>query len=104
MLSIDLKAGYALYVAFAAREPDAVAEVNNLFPGPSECFACASAIPDAVPGLFCGEDPKAPTKSCILAPLCAECMALPPIYRLAKVNRMLAAMFGTRRARMLKPN
>jgi hypothetical protein len=104
MYSMPLREGYALYQRFVAREADAVAEVNGLFPVPSECFACASAIPDDVPGLFVAEEPKNPTKTAIIAPLCAACMELPPLYRMARIDRMMRAMFGTRRTRMLKPS
>jgi hypothetical protein len=105
MLSAPLPVAMALYIRWEARDPEALAEVAEMFPPNSGCFACGSEVGDD-PGLFSGEDPAAKRQNAILAPLCAACMALPKLYRMAKIRRMMRAMFGDKvgHPRMLKLN
>jgi hypothetical protein len=105
MLSAPLPVAMALYLRWEARDPTALAEVGEMFPAGSECFCCGSAVGDK-PGLLSTEDPAAKRKNAILAPLCPTCMALPKLYRMAKIRRMLRAMFGDKvgHPQMLKPD
>jgi hypothetical protein len=105
MLSAPLSDAMRLYIEWERRAPEALAEVREMFPPDSECFTCGQPV-GTNPGLLSAEDPAAKRTSAILAPLCTDCMALPRLYRMARVNRMLKAMFGSNlgRARMLKPD
>ena len=97
--------GFNLFNRWSARDPEARAEVGALFPLGSECFACAQPV-GTEPGLWCCEDPTRPRTGAVLGSLCAECMALPPIYRAAKVAKMMRAMWGDRvghNVRMVPP-
>jgi hypothetical protein len=103
IFSAPLKDAYSLYQRWSQHDPEARAEVAELFPPGSDCFICATPISDDF-GLLATEDPSKPLKDAILAPLCAGCMALPPVYRLAKLGKVMRAMWPqARMPRLVTP-
>jgi hypothetical protein len=104
IFTLPLQAGYSLYQRWDEHDPDARAEVGALFPAGSSCFLCDAPITDDF-GLLVGQDPRKPLEDAIIAPLCAGCMALPPVYRLARLRKVMKAMWpqARRMPRLLTP-
>jgi hypothetical protein len=94
-LSAPLLDALRLYRDFKAG--DAVDEVREMFAADGECFLCGE--PAGVDhDLLVTEDPTAPNRQAILAPLCSDCMELPLLLRLHRVRKLMAEMFpGVRR-------
>jgi hypothetical protein len=103
LFALPLKDGYALYDRWGKREPEACAEVAGMFPAGSSCFICNAEITEDF-GLLATEDPSKPLKDAILAPLCAGCMALPPVYRLGRLAKVFKAMWpNSKMPRLVTP-
>jgi len=103
IFTMPLKDGYGFYWRWEQRDPDARADVAAMFSPNSECFLCAAPVGEDC-GLLVGQDPSKPLKDALLAPLCSVCMELPPVYRLAKLGRVMRAMWpNARMPRLVTP-
>lgn len=92
LLTSNLQDARRMHVAAAAGNAEAIAWFRALFAATARCFLCDGVVGEnrqtaVIP------NPKLPTSSALLAPVCGSCCQLPEQKRREQELRMLRHMF-----------